>query len=75
MKDGDLSHLMKNWALLKIRYVCENTDAGLWGVHKGSWVTGLKEDGTVTLLDAKGRYQDVSPESTATERTVKLEVP
>ncbi|MHA1638009.1 MAG: hypothetical protein ACTSUB_08340 [Candidatus Thorarchaeota archaeon] len=66
---------LDDWSLLKTHYVCENTDSGLWGEHKGSWVKGLKEDGTVTLLDATGRYQDVSPESTATERTVKLEVP
>lgn len=66
---------LDDWSLLKTDYVCENTDSGLWGEHKGSWVKSLKEDGTVTLLDAEGRYEDVSPESTATERTVKLDVP
>jgi len=66
---------LDDWSLLKTNYVCENNDAGYWGSHNGSWPTGLDTDGTVTLMDAKGRYQDEPPHSAATERIVKLEVP
>lgn len=68
------SEQLDDWSLLKTSYVCENTDAGLWGEHNGSWLTGMSADGTITLMDVKGRYQDVSPHSAGTERTVKLEV-
>lgn len=64
---------LDEWAKLSTRYVQENTDVGIWGEHQGSWFEGLEEDGTVTLKEASGRFQDVSPESLATEKTLKLE--
>ncbi|MHA2065324.1 MAG: hypothetical protein ACXABY_13190 [Candidatus Thorarchaeota archaeon] len=60
------------WAAFNTRYVCENTDVGLWGEHGGGWVEDLAEDGTITLHEASGRYQDVTPESTAEVKKVKL---
>ncbi|MHA2143080.1 MAG: hypothetical protein ACXADC_00655 [Candidatus Thorarchaeota archaeon] len=60
------------WAAFKTRYVSENTDVGLWGEHGGSWVENLAEDGSITLYEASGRYQDVSPESTAEKKELKL---
>ena len=66
---------LDEWAVLKTIYVRENTDVGLWGQHKGSYVTGLEEDGTVSLREADGRFEDVDPESLTTEKTVKLELP
>ncbi|MFX0107594.1 MAG: hypothetical protein ACFE7R_04860 [Candidatus Hodarchaeota archaeon] len=63
---------LDKWAEISLKYVCENTDVGLWGTHEGSWVGNLEEDGTVTIYEAKGRYEDVTPESTAQSKTVKL---
>lgn len=63
------------WAVLRTFYVCENNDVGIWGVHEGSWVESPSEDGTVTIRDASGRFQDEPPESKSTVRTVKLELP
>ncbi|MHA1960402.1 MAG: hypothetical protein ACW99U_09235 [Candidatus Thorarchaeota archaeon] len=65
---GDL----EEWAQIKTTYTCEYTDVGLWGEHQGRWVDDVGEDGTVTIRVAKGRFQDVTPESTATTETVKL---
>lgn len=66
---------LDDWSVLNTRYVCEYTDVGSWGEHKGTWVKDLKEDGTVTLGVASGTFRDVSPESTAEEKTQKLELP
>lgn len=64
---------LDEWAKLSTRYVRENTDVGIWGEHDGSWIARLEEDGTVTLKEASGRFQDVDPESLATEKTLKLD--
>ena len=64
---------LDEWASLSVKYVFENTDVGLWGVHEGSWVEEVKEDGTVIVRDAKGRYEDESPKSLGDSRTVQLE--
>ncbi len=66
---------LDDWSVLNTRYVCEYTDVGSWGQHKGTWIRDLKEDGTVTLGVASGSFQDVSPESTAETETQKLELP
>jgi hypothetical protein len=63
------------WAILSTFYAREYTDVGIWGVHEGSWVESLSEDGTVTIREANGRFQDESPESKSTLRTVKLKMP
>ncbi|TET06651.1 MAG: hypothetical protein E3J86_14745 [Candidatus Thorarchaeota archaeon] len=44
----------------------------IWGVHEGSWVEDLKEDGTVMIRDAKGSYQDEDPQSLGETRTIQL---
>ena len=66
------SEELEKWAQIKTEYTCEYTDVGLWGVHEGEWVGEMKEDGTVSLYKAQGRFQDVTPESTATVEQVKL---
>jgi len=71
--DVSTAEELDEWASLSVKYVSENTDAGLWGVHEGSWVEELKEDGTVTIRDAKGRYQDEHPKSLGESRTIQLE--
>lgn len=63
------------WAVLSTFYVREYNDVGIWGVHEGSWVESLSEDGTVTIREANGRFQDVSPESKSTARIAKLKMP
>ncbi|MGY5874968.1 MAG: hypothetical protein RTU30_04415 [Candidatus Thorarchaeota archaeon] len=63
------------WALYKSTYAQEHTDAGSWGVHQGSWVESVDEDGTVTYREATGAFQDVSPRSMTEEKTTKLELP
>ncbi len=63
------------WAVLRTFYVRENNDVGIWGVHEGSWVESLSENGTVIIREASGRYQDESPESKSTRRIVKLKMP
>jgi hypothetical protein len=60
------------WASISLKYARENTDVGIWGVHSGSWVEDLTEDGTVVIRDVKGSYQDEDPHSLGTSRTVKL---
>jgi len=63
---------LDTWASLKLKYARENTDVGIWGVHEGSWVEELKEDGTVTIRDAKGRYEDEDPQTLGETRTIQL---
>lgn len=63
------------WAILHTFYVREYNDVGIWGGHEGSWVESLSEDGTVIIREANGRFQDASPESKTTVRTVKLKIP
>jgi hypothetical protein len=60
------------WAGISLKYARENTDFGIWGVHSGSWVEDLKEDGTVTIRDVKGAYQDEDPQSMGETRIVQL---
>ena len=66
---------LDTWAVLKALYVREYNDVGIWGGHEGSWVESLSEDGTVTIRDAGGRFQDELPESKTTVRIVKLKMP
>ncbi len=66
---------LDDWALYKSRYAREYTDTGSWGVHKGSWLDGLDENGTVTYREATGPFQDVAPESVTEIKTIKLELP
>ncbi len=63
------------WALLGTFYVREYTDVGSWGVHEGSWVQNLSEDGTVFIREGNGRFQDELPESKSTRRKVVLKMP
>ncbi|MBY8998363.1 MAG: hypothetical protein KGD60_11585 [Candidatus Thorarchaeota archaeon] len=60
------------WAGVSLKYARENTDVGIWGVHSGSWIEDFKEDGTVTIRDVKGSYQDEDPQSLGETRTMKL---
>jgi hypothetical protein len=62
------------WAVLSTLYVREYNDVGIWGVQEGSWVESLGEDGTVTIREANGRFQDELPESKSTGRTVMLKM-
>lgn len=64
---------LDEWAKLTTKYVMENTDVGIWGEHDGSWISRLEEDGTVTIKEVSGRFQDEEPESLGTEKIVKLE--
>ncbi|MHA1906822.1 MAG: hypothetical protein ACW98Y_05985 [Candidatus Thorarchaeota archaeon] len=66
---------LDEWAVFKSRYVREYTDVGVWGEHEGSYVTGLEEDGTLTIREAKGQFQDVDPSEMTTGKTIKLELP
>jgi hypothetical protein len=63
---------LDEWAVYNSMYVRENTDVGSWGVHSGSYVTGLDEDGTLTIREASGRFEDVDPSEETTEKTIKL---
>ncbi len=63
---------LDTWASLKLKYVCENVDTGQFGVHEGSWIDDFKADGTVTIFEAKGRYQDESPQFTTSTKTIQL---
>ena len=65
---------LDTWATFKSHYVREYTAPSNRGVQKGSWVTKMDEDGTVYLLESDGWFLDQSPESLATERTIKLEI-
>ncbi len=64
-----------DWALYKSTYAQEHTDVGSWGVHKGSWIESVDEDGTVTYREATGPFQDVAPSSMTEVKTTKLELP
>ncbi|MHA2264347.1 MAG: hypothetical protein ACXAEN_18290, partial [Candidatus Thorarchaeota archaeon] len=66
------SEELEEWAQIKTEYACEYTDVGLWGVHEGVWVEEVHEDGIVSLHKTRGRFQDETPESTATVEQVKL---
>jgi hypothetical protein len=63
------------WALFSTFHVREYNDVGIWGVQEGSWVESLSEDGTVTIREANGRFQDELPESKSTLREVVLKMP
>lgn len=64
---------LDEWAKLAVVYYCEYTDVGLWGVHQGRWVEDVAQDGIATVRVAKGSFQDVAPESTASTEEVILE--
>jgi len=67
---------LDDWALYKSRYVRENTDVGVWGVHEGSYVVGLEEDGTLTIREVENKsINDVDPESLTIEKMIKLKLP
>jgi len=66
---------LNKWAIYKSWYSREFTALGSRGVHRGTWVTGMDEDGTVHLRDAEGWFLDEAPESKTTERTIKLDLP
>jgi hypothetical protein len=63
---------LDEWALHSLKYVCENTDVGAWGLHEGSYIEDLKEDGTLVIRDQKGKYQDVDPMTEGELRTIQL---
>ncbi|MFW9793568.1 MAG: hypothetical protein ACFFEE_04650 [Candidatus Thorarchaeota archaeon] len=63
---------LDKWASVNLKYARENTDVGIWGVHQGSWVEDLKEDGTVTIRDVKGAYHDEDPQTLGDTRVVRL---
>ncbi|MHA1637818.1 MAG: hypothetical protein ACTSUB_07365 [Candidatus Thorarchaeota archaeon] len=71
--------VLDKWAAFKTWYSREYTALGSRGQHRGSWVTGMDEDGTVYLREANrevsGWFLDVAPESLTTEKTIKLELP
>ncbi len=60
------------WSLIKMAYLCEYTDVGVWGQHKGSYVDELREDGTVTIRVAGEDFHDESPSSKTTVQHVQL---
>ncbi|MHA1908306.1 MAG: hypothetical protein ACW98Y_13490 [Candidatus Thorarchaeota archaeon] len=65
---------LDKWAIHKSWYSREYTSTGSWGQHKGSWVTGIEEDGTLSYREVESKYfQDASPESTTIEKTILLE--
>ena len=64
---------MNKWAVQSLKYVRENTDAGAWGRHEGSYIEELKEDGTLILRDQKGGYEDVDPMTEGELRTIQLD--
>ncbi len=65
---------LDHWSVLNTRYVCEYTDVGVCGIHKGSYITNLEEDGSVTIRDGEGKFEDVDPETLTSERKLKLEL-
>jgi hypothetical protein len=73
-KVASSSDILDEWALYKSNYSREYTSSGSWGVHEGSWVVKIEEDGTVTYREAAGDFQDVSPESVTEEKIIKLEL-
>ncbi len=64
---------LDEWAVQSLKYVRENTDAGIWGVHQGSHIEQMTKDGKLVIRDQKGTYQDVNPETTGELRTIQLE--
>ena len=64
---------VNEWAIQSLKYVRENTDAGAWGVHSGSYIEELKEDGTLILRDQKGKYEDIDPMTEGELRTIQLD--
>lgn len=63
---------LDEWAIHSLKYVRENTDAGTWGVHQGSYIDQMAKEGKVVIRDQKGTYQDVNPETTGELRTIQL---
>ncbi|MHA2425448.1 MAG: hypothetical protein ACXAEF_11720 [Candidatus Thorarchaeota archaeon] len=64
---------LDKWAKYKSWYSREYTSTGSWGEQRGSWVTGLDEDGTMSYREVESKYfRDVSPESLTVEKTIKL---
>ena len=64
---------LDDWAIKSMTYVRENTDVGVWGVHQGSYMEELKEDGTLVIRVQNGRYQDVDPLTEGVLETIQLE--
>ena len=64
---------LDEWAKQSLTYVRENTDVGVWGVHQGSYIEELKEDGTLIIRVQKGNYQDVDPMTEGELETIQLE--
>ena len=64
---------LNQWSIRSLNYVCENTDVGSWGVHQGSYIDELKEDGTLVIRVQEGRYQDVDPMTEGELETIQLE--
>ncbi|MGY5858329.1 MAG: hypothetical protein RTU63_03095 [Candidatus Thorarchaeota archaeon] len=64
---------MDDWAVESLKYVRENTDAGTWGVHQGSYIEQMTKEGKLVIRDQKGAYQDENPETTGELRTIQLE--
>ncbi|TFH04535.1 MAG: hypothetical protein E4H14_14500 [Candidatus Thorarchaeota archaeon] len=64
---------LDEWAIHSLKYVRENTDAGAWGVHVGSYIEQMTKDGKLVIRDQKGSYQDENPETTGELRTIQLE--
>ncbi len=61
------------WAIHSLFYVRENTDVGAWGVHEGSFVENLTADGTLTIREVTGKYQDEDPTTLGAIRSIKLD--
>ena len=64
---------LERWALLSTYYLREYTDVGVWGRQDGRYVESLEADGSVKIRNARGRFQDVSPESLSEVEEIKLE--
>lgn len=64
---------LNEWAIQSFKYVRENTDAGAWGVHEGSYIEGFNEDGLLVIRDQHGKYQDEDPMEVGKLRRVQLE--
>ena len=63
---------LDSWAIHSLFYVRENTDVGAWGLHEGSYVEGLTADGTLTIREVTGKYQDEDPTLLGELRTIQL---
>ncbi|MFW9965264.1 MAG: hypothetical protein ACFFCX_16950, partial [Candidatus Sifarchaeia archaeon] len=71
-KEASTKEELDEWASISLQYARENTDVGIWGVHQGSWVEDLKEDGLVKIRDVKGAYKDEDPQSLGETRILQL---